>query len=219
MLDSLISIFAPHECLGCMRQGSLLCSDCAGELPVAAERCYRCRALSVGGRTCATCRRSSGLYSVRAATNYEGLAKQLIGRMKFSGAIAARRPLARLIVPLLPSGEDILLMHVPTASSRIRQRGYDHAGLLARELARQSSLPCAAYLRRTGQQRQTGASRKQRLEQLQHVFWVTRPEMIRGRRVVLVDDVLTTGASLEAAARALKTAGAKRVSAVVCARA
>lgn len=112
-----------------------------------------------------------------------------------------------------------LIVPVPTASVRIRQRGYDHAALLSRHLA--STLggcnwPGAVI--RLGQSRQVGASRAQRHVQLKNAF-LTRPSgALSGADVLLVDDVVTTGATLEAVALKLKQAGAKTVNAVVFAQ-
>jgi len=163
-----------------------------------------------------SCRRRSALYSVRAATLYTGLGKRLVGKLKFGGTRAAAKLMAEQMAGLIPDKE-VLLVHLPTASSRSRQRGYDQAYLITRQLRRvlgRDSLPCLA---RHGQQRQVGASREQRLKQLQASFMVVRP--VAGAHIVLIDDVITTGASLESAAAVLKAAGAARIEAVVFARA
>jgi ComF family protein len=141
-----------------------------------------------------------------------------VGRLKFGGARAAIRPAAALMVALIPKSAE-LIVPVPTASGRIRTRGYDQAVLLARRITNRTPLSFAPVLVRTGQARQVGAGREKRRVQLRGVFHVSDQAMVRGRHVVLVDDVITTGATLEAAAAALKAAGARRVSALVFARA
>lgn len=219
MLETLLAWVAPHQCLACRTEGSLLCANCVHLLRPAAGRCYRCRALAANGRTCPPCRRRSRLFAVRAATDYDGVAKELVRRLKFGSTRQAARVMADVMATRLPADQPLLITHMPTASSRIRRRGYDQAALLARAIAAQTDRPYLPCLVRLGQARQVGANRKQRLQQLQDQLHVSRPGRVRGRHVVLIDDVTTTGASLEAAAAALKEAGAKRVEAVVFARA
>lgn len=140
--------------------------------------------------------------------------------MKYGRAQAGAAEAAKLMAGLIADvPEDIVLVHIPTATSRVRQRGYDHALLLARALARASYRERAGLLARVGQAHQVGSGRAERIQQLHDAFRPVRPAAIRGRHVMLVDDVLTTAATLETAARALKRAGAERVSAIVFAQA
>jgi ComF family protein len=111
-----------------------------------------------------------------------------------------------------------LLVPVPTASSHVRRRGYDQAKLITRLVAAQTGLHYTDCLIRTGQSRQVGASRRQRLEQLQHAYRTTEHKLIKAAHIILIDDVVTTGATLEAAAGALRRAGASRIDAVVFAQ-
>jgi predicted amidophosphoribosyltransferase len=122
MFDRLMSIIAPHECLLCNQEGSLLCMDCLGGVQAQPERCYRCRALSPGGRTCAKCRRSSSLHSVQAAAPYSGVIKDLVWRLKFGHARAAALPMAKLIVQRCAFDDNVILVFVPTATSRRRRQ-------------------------------------------------------------------------------------------------
>ena len=220
MIEKLLEILAPHECLGCGHEGLLLCDNCASRLPAAIARCYRCRRSTAEFRTCANCK-ASPLRTVRAAVRYEddGLVKALIHRFKFERAQAA----AHDIAPLLQLPSDIsrerIVVHVPTATSRVRQRGYDQAKLIARGVAARHGVMHVSALARIGQQRQVGASGSARRHQLQTAFRVTRPLLVAGKHVILIDDVLTSGATLEAAALTLKQAGAWRVEATVFAQA
>lgn len=114
----------------------------------------------------------------------------------------------------LPANID-LIVPVPAAPQRFRQRGYNPAQLLARELARELHLPLVDALAHLGNQRQVGAGRTQRLAQAEQAFAVAKSNPIVGARVLLVDDVVTTGATLSACAGALKAVGAKTVWAAV----
>lgn len=160
---------------------------------------------------------SGALTQVWVATDYQKTAAELVKRLKFDRAAAAAKLLAAAIsdtIPPLPP--QTVVSHIPTASRRIRQRGYDQAALIAKHLAKQRRLPYRPLLKRTGQSRQVGANRSQRASQLDGAFTVRTtklPEM-----ALLVDDVLTTGATIEAAATALKKAGVTTVHAALFAQ-
>lgn len=199
IMDRLIGVVAPYECLGCRKEGSLLCPVCLAALPPT-------NAYNLIGDI------------AYAATPYQGIAKDLIWKLKSSGAQAAARVMAELMYRQLPD-KSYLIVPLPTATARVRQRGYDQARLLARALSRRSGLPFSNCLVRMGQAHQVGAGRGQRLQQLEGAFRVKSTAQIENKTILLVDDVTTTGASLRAAARVLKQAGANRVDAVTFARA
>lgn len=158
------------------------------------------------------------MHAVNVAAEYDGLAKDLVYKLKFGGSRAAADAMVSLM-DLSNLSRDAVIVYLPTSSGRARQRGFDQAQLLARALSRRAGLVHCSALSRLGESRQVGATRRQRLEQLQDSFLVRRPASIRSQPVILVDDVMTTGASLSVAAKVLKQAGAKRVEALVFARA
>jgi ComF family protein len=167
---------------------------------------------------CTRCR--SPLAHVWVRTAYEGLARDLIHTMKFGRARAASRPISDLMLEALPYGlsVDTWVVPVPTASARVRQRGYDHAALLAKRVAGQRGFTFNNSLRRLGNARQVGATRQKRQTQLEGAFYCPRPEVVQGRNILLVDDIVTTGASIERAAKVLRQAGARSVSALIFAQ-
>lgn len=220
LTERLINLIAPHYCLGCSAEGTLLCVDCARLLPPVAARCYRCGRPTPAFETCASCLLRTSVTQVQVGTMYDGLAKQLIHKLKYERAQSAAQDVAATLTLRdwqLPA--NLIVTHVPTANARVRVRGYDQARLIARHLGRQYHLPYASLLARMGSQRQVGASAKQRRAQLQNSFRVLRPHLIANAEILLIDDVLTTGATLEAAAKVLQAAGARRVRAVVFAQA
>jgi ComF family protein len=217
ILEKLIAVLTPLECLGCSREGHIICDFCASLFTDVPERCYRCRKLSKEFRTCSACRSTSRLRHVRVVTEYETIAKELVGRLKFAGTQSAATHMASqmsrqvLAMRLTP---DSIIVPVPTTTNRVRQRGYDQAKLLARKIAAQTGLPYLDCLRRTGKVHQVGASRSKRLKQLKSVFYVVNNVVAAKSHIILVDDVVTTGATLESAAKVLKHANAASVDAI-----
>lgn len=116
-------------------------------------------------------------------------------------------------LPRLPP--DVVICPAPTANKRVRARGYDQASLIARSLARKRSLTYVELLRRTTSTRQVGANRLERAAQMQAAFTIMKPSMVNGASILLIDDVMTTGATLVAAASLLRDYGAKDVMAAV----
>lgn len=218
-IEQLLKIIAPFACVGCGAEGVLLCAACQHILPVVPSRCYRCNRATKAYRTCTACQRGSMLQHVWVRTPYDDVAQELVHRLKFARAQAAARDIAAALAPLPPLESCQIITYVSTAPARIRLRGYDQARLIARELSRLTGLPCAALLARASSVRQVGNNRATRLQQMQHAFGVTHVGRLQNKHVLLVDDVITTGATCEAAARALRAAGAKAVSAVVFAAA
>jgi ComF family protein len=220
IFDAFIGKIAPHDCLACGREGNLLCLPCSDTLVARPESCYRCQTIMNKSLTCATCRQTSPLHSVHVAAVYGAVAKSLIWKLKLAGAQSAARVMVQRMAELLQTNPRVgaIIVPVPTATSRVRQRGYDQAKLLARELSKQTRLPYYNCLARLGQTHQHGLSRRERLAQLETAFRIKRPGLVRDAHIILVDDVVTTGATLEAAAAKLRVAGAARIDAVVFAR-
>lgn len=221
LIERLAGLLAPHHCLCCGVTGELLCAWCQPEAFVALpSRCFRCHAATTDCAVCPKCRRAVPLRHVWVASEYDGTAKRLLHLLKFEHTRAAARPAAAALEATLPYLDDqVLVTHIPSATSRIRVRGYDQSALLAKRLALRLNCHHVTLLTRHGQSRQVGAKREQRLKQLDGAFQPRRPELIKNAHIILIDDVVTTGATLTEAAKVLKVAGAKTVDAAVFAQA
>lgn len=218
LLEKIISVIAPSVCLVCDDEGSLFCEACRqSEIVRVASTCYGCGEIANNFESCPRCRRTSPLAHVWVVAKYDGYVKDLIGELKFDSRRDASGPIAELCLEVLPLLEGVIVTHLPTSPLHIRRRGFDQARLIAKALAR-GRYHYSPLLARIKNVHQIGASKVTRQKQLKGAFRARNKYLIKGSKILLVDDVATTGASLEEAARTLKKAGAKQVSAVVFAR-
>ena len=228
---ALLDLLFPPRCAGCGRRGAWLCAGCAGRLaPLAPPWCARCGIPLPGPRDglCPRCRADGpfALDLARAAYAFREPVRAAIHRFKYEGERGRAAHLAGLIAgshgasDLIAAGDaaDVLLVPVPLDPARRRARGYNQAEELARELAELWGCPLSTALARTRETRpQVGLDRAGRRENVRGAFaWGGDP--LAGRRVLLVDDVMTTGATAEECAAALKAAGARRVGLLTVAR-
>lgn len=208
MIDTLLSLLAPHHCYGCGKVGSLLCENCKYNITSDSFNiCISCGYLaSPATGLCGRCKvayERAWCVGERADE-----LQQLIKSFKFQRAKAAYRPLADLLSETLPElPKNTVIVPIPTLSSHIRQRGYDHTLLVARRLASSMNLHVEPVLRRQTATKQVGADRALRLEQARAAFSCNQT-LKSDVPYLLVDDVITTGATLEYAARSLKKTGA-----------
>lgn len=147
----------------------------------------------------------------------------VIHQLKYDRRIAVARPLRRILAERAPAsfaGCEVLLP-VPLHRDRLRWRGFNQALVLARDLARDKCIPVAAdvLVRSRPTRPQVGLDPSLRAANVAGAFSVVQPERIRQRRVLLVDDVMTTGSTVDACAAALRRAGARQVEVLVLARA
>ena len=219
-----LDLLYPPRCSLCGRAGAFVCEACLAKLPRALPpRCARCWLPVLAGAPCGRCRvQPLRLTAIRSPFRYEGDVRRLVQAFKFGGQSALAEAMAGQIVSLVrETGLDAeVIVPVPLSTGRQRQRGYNQAGLLAAAIGKSLELPVALALRRTrsGQAQARSASAAERLRNVEGAFAVTGQGAIAGRRVMVVDDVATTGATLDACARALLKGGAAAVEAVTFAR-
>lgn len=230
VLDPVLAVVFPSSCPACAcpvehpTQGPL-CEPCWDKLALLPQRRCRCGRRLSDAPECGRCRR--GLEPVAAGLSlgpFAGPLRAAIHELKYRGKrkVARRLAQALLAVPgaaeLLPA--DSVLVPVPLHPRRERERGFNQAERLAAALSDARCLrhEPRALVRRLDTPSQTGLSARERRENVAGAFAVRRRAAVAGRSVVLVDDVLTTGATARACARALRDAGAADVRIVVAAR-
>lgn len=230
--DALLAVLLAPACAGCHAPLDAptrgpVCDACWGRVvPLTAPVCETCaeplpswRAISTGLRRCPRCRRGrTAISKARSIGAYEGALRDIVHALKYEGRRSLAAPLAarmRAQGAEVLAGADVAVP-VPLHRSRLRRRGFNQA----EDLARQLGLPWRRALRRVRSTRsQTDLPAARRHANVRGAFAVRRRASVRGCCVVLVDDVSTTGATLEACAAVLLEAGAREVRALTAARA
>ncbi len=230
-----IDFFLPPKCPLCgeitgKSQQGRACPECLTRIHfIAHPRCPRCGrgyATDAGeDHLCSTClTEGRSFHKARSIGAYEGLLLEAISRFKFRGVPYLAHPLGALLAeyedPEFSMGEMDLLIPVPLHSRRLRARGYNQSLLLARPISRRRSIPLnySALVRTRPTQPQTQLSGPERRKNIRGAFEVRDADAVRGKKVLLIDDVLTTGATVQECARALLRAGADRVDVLTVAR-
>jgi ComF family protein len=238
ILDSLLNLIYPETCFLCAvpvsrQQDCSVCNGCWGKtlaLRITPPRCSSCglpfqNLEKDSEHLCGNCIRQTPPYAgARAFGHYTGELSGLIQGLKFQG----RKNLAALLAPLMAdvffdtwSREEFdCIVPVPLHRKRKRERGYNQSELLSRLLARQLAIPdIHALIRVRSTLPQVGLTDSQRSENLRDAFRCAKPQQVSNRRILLIDDVMTTGATVASAACALLGGGASRVSVLTVARA
>jgi predicted amidophosphoribosyltransferase len=213
----LLDLVLPQRCVVCRRVGGQLCGDCRAALPrLQPPWCDRCGTPTAWPVT--RCRECAGrrlaFARARSAVAYDDAVRKLVGAWKEAALRRLAAAAAELVADTLDPAETPLTF-VPPDPDRRRHRGDHAAASLARELAARWDVPVLTLLERRPGRRQRGLGRAERRANVRGAF-TSRPAP---RRVVLVDDVYTSGATANAAASALRGAGARRVEVVTFARA
>ena len=215
----MLELLLPQRCVVCSRRGVQVCEGCRSALarivPPLCERCGAPTAWPVA--RCAECSgRRLAFASARAAVAYDDAVRALVREWKERGLRRLAGLAADLVAASLERPGDTVLVPVPADRDRSLKRGHEPAAQLARELGRCWELPVERLLRRTRPGvRQRGLSHAARRANVRGAFAATRPIETR---VVLIDDVYTTGSTANAAASALRKGGARRVDVVTFAR-
>lgn len=234
LLQAAVSLLYPPSCTICrktVRAGEYLCDDCEAKVirivPPFCERCSEPFEGSINTAfSCANCTHRT-IYFAAAVAAYRGrgIVRDVIHQFKYNRQIHLRHLIARWLGAALDDERlrecrfDVLVP-VPLHPARQRERGFNQAGMLAELLSARTSIPCKALLQRIRYTTtQTSLDRSERMENLRNAFRLRKNADVRGLRVLLVDDVLTTGSTLSECSRVLKRAGAASIYAATAARA
>ncbi len=219
-----LDLLFPQYCVGCGKEGSFLCHTCRQSLPrITPPLCPRCGRPQHGGIFCPDCVNwKAEIDGIRSPFRFDGVMRQAIHQLKYRHLRALITTLAGLLQDYFTTSPipAEVLVPVPLHRKRLRERGYNQSGLLARELGKLISLPviddCLIRRRHTPPQART-SNVNERHHNIADAF-TCRDRRLQDKPVLLIDDVATSGATLNACAAALKAAGATSVWGLVMAR-
>ncbi len=216
--------FFPRRCVGCGKGGGFLCPECLGKLPrLLPPLCPHCGRPQASGIVCPSCwQRQTEIDGIRSLFRFDEVIRKAIHELKYRNLKAISPCLAELLADYLkanpPPGE--ALVGVPLHPRRLRERGYNQSSLLARELGRRIGLPviedCLIRVKQA-QPQVRAVDVEERRRNVADAF-VCHDEKVGGKQIILIDDVCTSGATLESCAAALKNKGAASVWGLTLAR-
>ena len=220
--QALLDLLFPPRCVGCGRVGDLFCAACQAQIePVRLPVCRRCGRPAATDELCPACQRTpSDLDGIVTTAIFGPPLRDAIHHLKYRNGRRLAGPLGARLAAFWPGSGLVadLLVPVPLHADRLAERGYNQAELLARALATGVGVPVATdlLLRCKATLPQVTLGRAERIQNVAGAFLCQKD--VTGRRIVLIDDVCTTGSTLEACAAALRARGAVTVWAFTLAR-
>lgn len=211
-LPNLLDLIAPHYCRGCKAIGNPICDCCKNNIILNfSNYCPNCKTPNPTGK----CTKCKSLPPTFVIGNRNELIGQLVHDLKYRSTRALSKPLADILNETLPSIDGkVDIVPLPTIHSHVRQRGLDHTYLIAKQLAklRGPNYQVNPILTRAKNTVQVGADRAARLSQANLAYSINPNTSINSNTTYLLfDDVWTTGASMKAAIKKLRTIGAKKI--------
>ena len=200
IFKNILAVLFPQKCLGCKKENEILCSDCL---------------LKINRPD------TPHLNGIHIASNYQdAVLKKALWMLKYQGVKQLAKPLAELIRERIwkkLETENWLVVPVPLSKNKLRHRGYNQAEMIAGELSGDVRADILFKKFHTKSQVEV-KNKEERLANIVGSFEIKNPETIKGKKIILIDDVFTTGATMREAKKVLKEAGAKKVVGVVVAR-
>lgn len=224
MFQLIVDLLLPRHCVGCHASDEWLCQDCQSFIQLPRSfKCPFCKEETVAGRPCFTHSGAAISAVIPAGYYHDPILRRAIHALKYGH----NEEIARILGPLLAKNaltyrtllpSNAIVVPLPLATKRQRERGFNQADLLASFVARALNFPLAPrVLGRASREAQTHLEISNRSTNLADAFMVLDPEIINERNIILIDDVSTSGSTLEVAARVLKNSSAREIVGLVLA--
>lgn len=218
LIAGMVNLLYPPRCVHCGRFGADICENCLAAIDDSTDtaRCPFCHAHWAGADNCPRCYRWEALDGANAAADYAAAARSIVRALKYQHVRSLASVMATRVQPLLQSQTPDVVFTVPLHPSRMRSRGFNQADLIASHL--DLAAPPGALIRRRKTRPQFGLSHSERAHNVAGAFDYRGPGL-SGARIIVLDDVITTGSTVNECARVLRDAGAVSVRALAFARA
>jgi len=219
-------IFFPKKCVCCGKYGDYLCYGCVSEIvKIRTPICHYCGRISANGMVCKKCKKRESIYfhSLIVAADYHSLpVKKMIHNLKYSGLIDLSSYCGELVFESLNNvikDNSYIVTSVPLYWKRERKRGFNQSKLIAQYVAKLLQFPYFDLIKKIcDTKNQVGLNKSERVNNLISSFEICDINLVKGKNIVLIDDVVTTGSTLNECSKMLIKSGAKRVIVAVVAK-
>lgn len=231
-MSGVLDLLFPKRCIACKKAGSYICANCFAAIEFSQKNtCPKCSKASVNGCVHPRCRAPHGLDGIFSGVEYKGVVKYIVYQFKYLSHLKdLKHTMTDLLVEALNQNETFyhvlkqspIVTSVPLHKTRHKKRGYNQSDLLAKNLSRRLNLFYSQHmLQRTKNTKpQFKLKRHERKQNIKNAFQVKsdHKEKVRSKTILLIDDLTTTGLTLQECAKVLKRSGAKQVFGVTFAR-
>jgi len=231
MYNFLLDLLFPKYCLGCQKEGNFICENCFKNIQINEFlNCFICGRRSLDNRVCPDCKKKTELTGILIAGFWEDLLlRQLIYEYKYRFIRDLSKPLSQILVNFLKTSglyyypvDDLILVPIPLHPKRLTWRGFNQAELLAKEISNYLDMPMMKLLKRKRNTKPQAEIKRQkeRKENIKSAFMISRDStpLFENKIIILIDDITTTGSTLEECAKVLKPLKPKEIWGLVLAR-
>lgn len=217
--EKLLNVIAPEYCIECGQENYLFCPSCYNSISKLGSICYQCQKATHDNLPCSRHLSKYSPEKVFCLNKYDGSIKEYITQYKFETKRSAGYEIAKYMSDDLPMFEDeYLVTWVPTTQKRIRQNGYDHSCLIAKNFAKIRKLKYRKLINRDIEQPLHNLSKKDRFKSIENYYHIEPAVTNLNTKIILIDDIATTGATIKYISKILKKHGAKEIIACVFAK-